>query len=189
MNYSINEHNSHRNTRLARTMAIPILFALAGCPVESDDASGFKCPKETDNATFSSFGRFELEASGRDITARNIVDNCDWTADPRHNGGVGNTLQIESQSGGVTMVWAYNRFHGFVLTGTGPGGWRGQITGGVRLGDHISDLYAAHPSFQVSGDGLQHTLSSSITGTIPIRVTSDVNGFMTRIYVGRYYRN
>lgn len=143
-----------------------------------DVVSSFECPSISDNVTWESYGRFKLHDSGPDSAALEIIKECNWHIFGNNSGGVGNTLQIGSPNDEVILVWAYNNFSRFHLSG----GWIGTMPGGIRLGDHITSLYAQNPAFKTR-DGITHTLSSNSNQYVDVVEILSENDIIVRASV------
>ena len=145
-------------------------------------SNDFECPATSNNVTWTSYGKFTFQKSGDDSTARTIITKCGWHVHKGHNGGIDDTLQVASANEEVILVWAYNIFYAFRVTG----GWTGLTERGVKIGDHITTLYAKYPGFMTS-DGTHHFLEEG--SDISVSVTSDVHGFIEEIIVGFYFKS
>ncbi|TQV87250.1 hypothetical protein [Aliikangiella coralliicola] len=161
-------------------LALFMLIFFAGCNSGSDSDS-FDCPLLNDDVSWLSFGDYVFKNSGRDSTARNILSNCGWHVHNNHNGGVGNTLQIASPGEEIILVWAFNSFRAFRVSE----GWRGQTERGISIGDDVFDLYRLYPGF-TTDDGSVHWLDNG--GDVRVRVESGLDGIITEITAGFYFR-
>ena len=161
-----------------RSVAIVLaLTVTAGCKGDGDSAGGF-CPPASAGITWQRYGTFQLAAAGRDATARQLIGDCGWQIHQNHNGGVGDTLQVESE--GRVFVWAFNRFAGFVVSS----GWTGTTDRGVGIGSTRADVLAAHPRFQRITD----TTYRIDDGDDRVTATFDSDGSLIEFYVGSYLR-
>ena len=91
-------------------------------------------------------------------------------------------MQVASPDEDVILVWAFNNFSGFKVSGA----WSGHTDNFIELGSAITDLYATEPQF-MTNDGAIHTLS--LGEDINVSVTSDINGFIDEMTIGFYFRD
>ncbi len=162
-------------------LSLFVLFFATACHHDKTKIGNSFCPTVYDDITWNSYGGFNLRREGSDDVAWRIVDECAWHIYRNHTGGYGDTLEVASPNEEVVLIWAYNDFYGFDLVS----GWEGQTSEGVRMGDHITVFADAYPYFRF----LSGTFAIYNGGSTRVYAYFDNSGFLTRLYVGYYFRS
>jgi hypothetical protein len=126
----------HDRTASLRFVAIVALIASCGdnarivpsdAMVPSDVAvdahadappDALQCLQCDSSADVSCIGDLCFNRVGGDEAARRLITNCGFQIFNRHNGGVGDTLEIatcisDNLDPGIVLVWAFNSFTGY----------------------------------------------------------------------------
>lgn len=134
--------------RIAQALlGIIVAFGLWGCGNSPTSPSEipFQCPAEDSTLSWTAFGGYQFQNAGYDD--RRFVTSCGWHIYQDHEGGTGDTFEIESPNQAVQMVWAYGKFRSITVTKK----WTGATAKGARMGDTKDGFKLLYPEFTYGG--------------------------------------